>query len=157
VGSKTLSSKEVTLLSHPHVITMLWPEPITILFPLYADVMSHGWRLEEMLEYWATNSMPQTSHRGLVDALTNLEVKEFWTFDSMLNSFQCNIHYNVYRMPSTCTYRWGLKCTTQGIWLCYNWIAIIKLKWAWSQQGYTKGIEMLFWGCIQQHNNLHYS
>jgi hypothetical protein len=39
--------------------------------------MLYGWRLEEMFKYEAINCMPITSHGGLVDALLDLEFKEF--------------------------------------------------------------------------------
>jgi hypothetical protein len=61
------------------------------------------------------------------------------------------VKFITYKMPSMCII---YEIWNAPICLCCNWIAIIKLKWAWNQQGYTKRIEMLFWGCIQHMNLL---
>jgi hypothetical protein len=45
--------------------------------PFKCGPLLHGWRLEEMLKYQATNYMLKTSDEGLVDALLDLEFKEF--------------------------------------------------------------------------------
>jgi len=79
MGLRILSSKEVpshnaiTYPCHCCVVTPTNNDRV----PFICGPLLHGWRLEEMLKYRATNCMLKTSNEGLVDALLDLEFKEF--------------------------------------------------------------------------------